>query len=168
MSQLKSRIFVTKGCLSNRERAEEAPKFAPAVDLTLSSGAISPSMGGLLRSGRIALRLCRASISSMIRRRPDHQRPSRKQPSASHGCGRTLTAYDQDHLEWRIPRRRRQSGMTFPSIVIPLWLFVEHDLFGKPVPTHRVVAPRACFPDHPRVQPPMDLTFNIELRPGWR
>jgi hypothetical protein len=29
--------------------------------------------------------------------------------------------------------------MTFLRIVIPLYLFVEHDLFGKPVPT---------FPDH--------------------
>ena len=32
--------FVTRGCLSNREHAEEAPKICAAVDLTLSSGAI--------------------------------------------------------------------------------------------------------------------------------
>jgi hypothetical protein len=39
--------FVTKGCLSNREHIEEAPKICAAVDLTLSSG------GGLPRSARI-------------------------------------------------------------------------------------------------------------------
>jgi len=63
--------FVTKGCLSNREHAEEAPKICAAVDLTLSSGGHPPSIGGLLRSGRIALRSCRAPTSSMLRRRPD-------------------------------------------------------------------------------------------------
>src|SRR6202048_3311102 len=36
----------------------------------------------------------------------------------------------------------------FSSIVIALYLFVEHDLFGKPVTTHRVVARGHAFPDH--------------------
>jgi hypothetical protein len=45
--------FVTKGCLSKPRTAEEAPKICTAVDLTLSSGAHPPSIGGLLRSGRI-------------------------------------------------------------------------------------------------------------------
>jgi hypothetical protein len=60
--------FVTKGCLSTGKHAEEAPKICAAVDLTFRG---HPPIGGLLGSGRIALRSCRASISSMLRRRPD-------------------------------------------------------------------------------------------------
>src|SRR5882672_11598260 len=43
--------------------------------------------------------------------------------------------------------------MTFLRIVIPLYLFFEHDLFGKPVPT---------FPDHARghVIPPRQILIN--------
>jgi len=35
---------------------------------------------------------------------------------------------------------------------------------GKPEPTPHQVRGR-LFPDHALVQPPIDLTFNIELRP---
>ena len=40
------------------------------------------------------------------------------------------------------------SVMTFLRIVIPLYVLIEHDLFGKPVPTRRVVARGHAFPDH--------------------
>src|SRR6266702_2402649 len=40
---------------------------------------------------------------------------------------------------WRPSPHSAWSGMTFLRIVIPLHLFFEHNLFGKPVPT---------FPDH--------------------
>jgi hypothetical protein len=103
--------FVTKGCLSTRKHAEEAPKICAAVDLTFRGH--PPSIGGLLRSGRIALRSCRASISSMLRRRPDA-------PAA--------IAEAAFGVSWMRQKCQKEA----------------------------------------LVQPPMDLTFNIELRPGWR
>ena len=138
--------FVTKGCLSNRECAEEAPKICAAVDLTLSSGGHPPSIGGLLRSGRIAPRSCRASISS-----------------------RTIWngAYPEEAPERDDFSSNRHPAPAFCWSMIsgqPLRVCPE----GKPVPTHWVVAQGHAFPDHARGQPPMDLTFNIELRPGWR
>ena len=70
-------------------------------------------------------------------------------------------------------QKKRQSGMTFLRIVIPLYLFCWRMISGqtprvcpegKPEPTPHQVRGR-LFPDHALVQPPMDLTFNIELRP---
>src|SRR5712664_3370836 len=46
------------------------------------------------------------------------------------------------------PRRRPRAGrLFFESSSRSIFLF-EHDLFGKPVPTHRVVARGHAFPDH--------------------
>src|SRR5712672_745170 len=105
--------FVTKGCLSNREHAEEAPKICAAVDLTLSSGGHPPSIGGLLRSGRIAPRSCRASISSMLRNRGSSLR------HLMDAAG-VLTAIRSGPFGMAHTQKKRQSGMTFLRIVIPL------------------------------------------------
>src|SRR5712672_4001239 len=53
--------------------------------------------------------------------------------------------------------------MTFFRIVIPLYLFFEHDLFGKPVPTHRVVARGHAFPDH-ALELPRAVSTSLVLR----
>src|SRR5882762_3189928 len=82
--------FVTRGCLSNREHAEEAPKICAAVDLTLNSGAIPhPWAASFVQAGSPAF-VPRVDIfhDSKI-----HQRPSRKQPSAPHGCGRSFNCH---------------------------------------------------------------------------
>jgi hypothetical protein len=50
--------------------------------------------------------------------------------------GRTLRLA---RINSRTHRRAPWSEMAFRRIAISLYLFVEHDLFGKPVPT---------FPDH--------------------
>ena len=69
MSQLKSRILLPRVVYQTENSRGSAQN--------LRSGRFNlefrghPPIGGLLRSGRIALRSCRASISSMLRRRPD-------------------------------------------------------------------------------------------------
>jgi hypothetical protein len=42
--------------------------------------------------------------------------------------------------------------MTFLRKIIPLYLLVEHDLFGKPVPT---------FPDHAKQTLAADSAFSL-------
>ena len=69
MPQLKSRILLPRVVYQTENSRGSAQN--------LRSGRFNlefrghPPFGGLLRSGRIALRSCRASISSMLRRRPD-------------------------------------------------------------------------------------------------
>jgi hypothetical protein len=50
---------------------------------------------------------------------------------------------DRDFREQRGNFKSGSSAMTFLRIVIPFYLLVEHDLFGKPVST---------FPDHALVR----------------
>ena len=85
--------FVTKGCLSNREHAEEAPKICAAVDLTLSSGVIPhPWAASFVQAGSPCVRAARQYLPC-FEDDPIQQRPSRKQPSAPHGCGRSLNCH---------------------------------------------------------------------------
>jgi hypothetical protein len=71
MSQLKSRILLPRVVYQTEKHALGSAQNLRSGRFNLEFRCHPPSKGGLLRSGRIALRSCRASISSMMRRRPD-------------------------------------------------------------------------------------------------
>jgi len=83
-----------------------------------------PPFGGLLRSGRIALFVPRVNIfhASKTTRYSSGYRGS----SLRHlmDAAEVLTAIRSGSLGMAHPQKKRQSGMTFLRIVIPLYLFV--------------------------------------------
>jgi hypothetical protein len=168
MSQLKSRILLPRVVY----QTEKAPKICAAVDLILSSGAIPQLAASFAQAGSPCVRAARQHLPC-FEDDPIQQRPSRKQPSAPHGCDRSLNCHTIRTI-WNgaypeeAPERDDFSSNRHPALSF-CWSMISGQTLrvcpeGKPEPTPHQVRGR-LFPDHALVQPPIDLTFNIELRP---
>ena len=166
MSQLKSRILLPRVVYQTENSRGSAQNLRSGrFNLEFRghppSGAIPQLAASFVQAGSPCVRAARQYLPC-FEDDPIQQRPSRKQPSAPHGCGRSLNCHTIGTI-WNgaSPRKKRQSGMTFLRIVIPLYLFCWRMISGqtprvcpegKPEPTPHQVRGR-LFPDHALVRP---------------
>src|SRR5713101_6263646 len=92
MFQLKYRIFLPR-VVYQTENGRGSAQNLRSGRFNLEFRGHPPSIGGLLLSGRIALRSCRASVSSMLRRRPDTPAAMAEAAFGPHGCGRSFNCH---------------------------------------------------------------------------